>query len=98
MFYNVAYLLVLLYTIEGEELVATVTVSTITIIAASSFAAAAGIIVTLFLIGFLASKELLGATSGSKRKLVGKYLNISIIPLLIGFSIIVALKVAEILA
>ncbi len=79
-------------------MVSTVTVSTITIIATSSLAAGAIIFAIVFLIGLLASKEILGASSDNKRKLISKSLNISIIPLLIGFTIIVALKIAEILA
>ena len=79
-------------------MVATVTVSTITIVAASSLAAGAAVVATLFLIGFLTGKELLGATADSRRRSLGKYLTIGIIPLLIGFAIVVGLKAAEILA
>ena len=79
-------------------MVSTVTVSTITVIAASSVAAGAAIFATIFLIGLLAGKELLGATAGDKHKLLVRSLTIGIIPLLIGFFTIVGLKVAEILA
>jgi hypothetical protein len=79
-------------------MVAAVTVSTITTIAAASFGTGIAIFAILMLIGFLAGKELLGASSGNKQKLIARSLNISIIPLLIGFVIIVGLKVAEILA
>jgi len=79
-------------------MISTVTVSTVTVIAASSFAAGAAIFVTIFLIGLLAGKELLGTSANNRGKFVGKCLTIGIIPLLIGFTIIVALKVAEILA
>lgn len=79
-------------------MVSTVTVSTVVMISAAGFVVSAGIVAMLFLIGLLSSKELLGAASGDKRKLVGRYLNIGIIPLVISFCIIVALKVAEILA
>ena len=79
-------------------MISTVTVSTITTIAASGLAAGIGIFVTLLLIGLLTSKELLGTSSGNRQKLVARSLNISIIPLLIGFLVIVGLKVAEILA
>jgi hypothetical protein len=75
-----------------------VTVSTITTIAAASLGTGIAIFAVLMLIGFLAGKELLGASSGNKQKLIARSLNISIIPLLIGFIVIVGLKVAEILA
>ena len=79
-------------------MVAAITVSTITIVAASSLVASAAVVATLFLIGFLTGKELLGAASDTRRKLLGKYLTVGIIPLLIGFAIVVSLKVAEFLA
>jgi hypothetical protein len=79
-------------------MVSTVTVSTVTVVATSSIAVAAAVFVTLFLIGMLAGKELLGTSSNNRSKFVGKCLTIGIIPLLIGFVIIVGLKVAEILA
>jgi len=79
-------------------MVSTVTVSTVTVVATSSIAVAAAIFVTLFLIGMLAGKELLGVSANNRSKFVGKCLTIGIIPLLIGFVIIVGLKVAELLA
>jgi len=79
-------------------MVSTVTVSTVTTIAAASFGTGIAIFAILLLIGFLTSKELLGTSSGSRQKLISRSLNISIIPLLIGFTVIVGLKVAEILA
>jgi hypothetical protein len=78
-------------------MVSTVTISTVTIIATSSIAAGAIIFAIVFLIGLLASKEILGASSDNRKRLIGKSLNISIIPLLIGFTIIVAMKIAELL-
>ena len=79
-------------------MVSTVTVSTISTIAAASLGVGAAIFLTLLLIGLLTSKELLGATPGNKRKLLARSLSISIIPLIIGFAVIVGIKVAEILA
>lgn len=73
-------------------------VSTVTTIAAASFGTGIAIFAVLMLIGFLAGKELLGTSSGNKQKLIARSLNISIIPLLIGFVVIVGIKVAEILA
>jgi len=79
-------------------MVSTVTVSTIATIAASSFAASIGIFAILLLIGLLASKEVLGASSGARQKFLSRSLIISIVPLLIGFAVIIGFKVAEILA
>lgn len=79
-------------------MISTVTVSTITVVAASSVAAGAAIFATIFLIGLLAGKTMLGASSGNKHRLLVRSLTIGIVPLLIGFFIIVGLKVAEILA
>jgi hypothetical protein len=79
-------------------MVTTVTVSTITIIAASSIVLGIGIFATLLLIGFLSARELLHAGGGARQKLLARSLMVGIIPLLIGFIVIVALKVAEILA
>jgi len=75
-----------------------VTVSTITIVAVSSVVLAIGIFVSILLIGFLGGREILQVSSGEKHKLLARSLIIGIIPLLIGFIVIVALKVAEILA
>lgn len=77
---------------------AVVAVSTVTTVAAASVGTGIAIFVSLLLIGFLTSKELLGTSSGSRQKLLARSLNISIIPLLIGFVVIVGLKVAEFLA
>ena len=79
-------------------MISTITVSTITTIAASSLVAGIGVFVTLLLIGLLTTKELLGTSSGNRQKLMARSLSVSIIPLLIGFAVIVGLKVAEILA
>jgi hypothetical protein len=77
---------------------AVVAVSTVTTVAAASVGTGIAIFISLLLIGFLTSKELLGASSGSRQKLLARSLNISIIPLLIGFVVIVGLKIAEFLA
>lgn len=79
-------------------MVATVTVSTVSTIAGASLAAGLGVFLVLLLIGFLAGKEVLGASSGTRQRRLARSLSISIIPLVIGFVVIVGLKVAEILA
>ncbi len=79
-------------------MVSTVTVTTVTTIAAMGAIAALSIFGVVLLICLLTSKELLMASSGARRKFLGRTLNISIIPLVISFAVIVALKVAEILS
>ena len=84
-------------------MISTVTVSTITTvtsitsIAALGIGASISILAVLLLIGMLTTKELVGASDGSRQRLIGRCLNISIIPLVISFAVIVALKVMEIL-
>jgi hypothetical protein len=79
-------------------MVSTVTVTTVTTIAAVSFIATLSIMGVILLIGLLVSKELLSASDGSRSKFVGRVLNIGIIPLVLSFSVIVVLKIIEILA
>jgi hypothetical protein len=87
-------------------MVSTVTVSTITTvtsitsitsIAALGIGAAITIFAVLLLVGLLTTKELVGASDGSRQMLISRCLNISIIPLVVSFAVIVALKVFEIL-
>ena len=79
-------------------MISTINISTITIIAVSSFVTGTSIIATILLIGFLTSKELLRASIKNKWKLLSTSLNVGIVPLMIGFAIIVGLKVFETLA
>ena len=79
-------------------MISTVTVSTVTTIAAAGLGASIGGFATVLLSGFLASKEVLGASSGIRQKLLARSLIIGVVPLLIGFAVIVGLKVANILA
>ena len=87
-------------------MISTVTVSTITTvtsitsitsIAVLGLGAGISIFAVLMLIGMLTTKELVSASEGSRAKLVGRCLNISIIPLVVSFAVIVALKVFDIL-
>jgi len=78
-------------------MVSTVTVTTVTTIAAIGFAATLGVFGVIMLVGLLISKELLTAGGGSRQKFLSRSLNISIIPLLMSFAVIVGLKVIEIL-
>lgn len=79
-------------------MVSTVTVCTATIVAGSGLAIGAAILCTIFLIGFLTTKELARTSSGNKMNLLSKSVSIGIIPLLICFCVTVALKIVEILS
>ncbi len=79
-------------------MVTTVTISTITVIAAATVVLGIGIFVSVLLVGLLSGRELLQASGSARNKLIARSLLIGIIPLLIGFAVIVALKVADILA
>ena len=73
-------------------------ISTTTMIAVSSFVTGACLVATIFLIAFLTLKELLRTNTAIRLKLLSRSLNIAIFPLLIGFIIIVGVKVFETLA
>ena len=80
-------------------MVTTVTVCTITTIAAAAkFNVGIGVFVILLLLCFLVGQELLGASVGTRKKLLSRFLNISIIPMITGSAVIIGIKVAEILA
>ena len=79
-------------------MVSTVTVTTVTTITAMELVGSLSVLGVLLLIGFLIGKELLSASSGARQKFLARSFNISIIPLLISFAVIVALKIAEVLS
>ena len=74
--------------------VTTVTVSTVTVI---GVAAALGLITTLTLIGLLISKEIATAVPGERGVRWSRTLNIGVVPLLVAFAVIVAVKMVEVL-
>lgn len=75
----------------------TVTAVTVSTVTALGFTAALGLITTLTLIAFLVSKEVATAAHGERNIRWGRSLNIGVVPLLIAFAVIVAVKLAEIL-
>ena len=78
--------------------VTTSTVTTITTIAAMGLTAAFSITAIATLVGFLATKELASATHSSSPQRVAKFLSVGIIPLVMAFVVIVAIKFVELLA
>ena len=78
-------------------MVSTVTVTTVSTIAAMGLIASLSVFAVILLVAFLVSKELLMASTGYRKKFITRTLNISIIPLLISFTVIVVIKIVEIL-
>jgi hypothetical protein len=72
-------------------------VTTVTTVATLTVGAALGAAATIFLIFLLSTKEIVSADMKGRLKAFGRSLDVGIIPLLIVFSLIVALKVLEIL-
>ncbi|GAB6274988.1 MAG: hypothetical protein STSR0004_18530 [Peptococcaceae bacterium] len=83
----------------------TTTTTTVTTVASTTVAAGLGLIATLVLIASLITKELAGALVSSTGKAgmvtlpqaVDRNLNLIIIPLLLTFAFIVAVKILEVL-
>ena len=74
----------------------TVTTVTVTTVTTLGFGLAIGLIVTIALIGLLLSRELAGA-GGDPRLLAWKRTSmVAIVPLLLSFAVIVAVKMAGI--
>ncbi len=78
-----------------------VVISSITTTAVSAvtstegFAASLGVIAVLLLISLVVTKELTSDTDAPRLQRFGRGLNVAIIPLLMGFTAIVAAKVVE---
>ena len=82
-------------------MISTVTVSTITTITtitAMGLAATVSGVAVVALISFLTTKELASTANSSSMRYIGRFLTIAIPPLVIVFGVIIALKVAEVLA
>lgn len=74
--------------------VTTVTVTTTTVLGLTG---ALGLITTLTLVALLIGKEITAATPGQRTIRWGRTLNVGIVPLLVAFAIIVAVKLAQVL-
>ncbi len=78
--------------------VTTSTITTVTTIAAMGFATAISVAAAITLIAFLSTKQLAGASSSRSSQLIARFLNVGILPLIMAFAVIVAVKIAEVLA
>lgn len=85
---------------EGANLVSTVTVSTVSTISTVStvgLAVAVGVVGAVALIGLLATKEMATAHGSVRGRLIARFCDVGVWPLLAAFAVTVALKVAEVL-
>ncbi len=73
------------------------TVTTTITVATLSAGAMLGAMSTVLLIFLLASKEMVDADTRQTLRMLGRSLNIGILPLLISFTLIVSFKILEVL-
>ncbi len=78
-------------------MISTVTTSTVSTITTSAIAGSIALIGILVLLFLLIQKELASSASGTRLKTLGRVLNIGIVPLLMAFVVVVAVRVAQIL-
>ena len=74
------------------------TISTISTVTAMGLTVGLGVVCVLALIALLTTKELASAGQTGNSKLVARFCDIGILPLVVAFGITVVVKVAEILA
>jgi len=77
-------------------MISTVT-TTVTTVATLAAGVALGALATLLLIFLLAAKEIVTTNAGRKLAILGKSLDMAILPLLMTFMLIVAFKVLEVI-
>ncbi len=78
--------------------VTTSTITTVTTIAAMGLTTAISVAAVVTLIAFLSTKQLAGASPSLSSQLTARFLNIGILPLIMAFAVIVAVKIAQVLA
>ena len=78
-------------------MISTVTTTTVTTITALASAGSLALFGILLLLAFLVQKELASATENRFVLILGRVLNIAIVPLLLSFVFFVAVKVVEVL-
>lgn len=76
-------------------MISTVTTSTVTIVTAASIVGSIALIVILILFTLLVQKELAISSSNRPIQRLSRALNVGIIPLVMAFLVIVAVKAAE---
>jgi len=74
------------------------TVTTVTTIAALGLSAAISIAAVVLLMLFLTTRELAGATRRGSSLRIARFVSVGILPLVMAFAVIVAIKIIEVLA
>jgi H+/Cl- antiporter ClcA len=74
------------------------TISTISTVTAMGFTVALGVVCVLALIALLTTKELASAGQSGNSRLIAKFCDIGILPLVVAFGVTVVIKVVDILA
>ena len=79
-------------------MISTVATTVTTITTMIDFGVALGMVAVVALAVFLGVRELAATGKGSTQRFLAKSLDVAIVPLIIAFAVIVAMKVVEILA
>jgi len=77
--------------------VTTGTITTVSTIAAMGLAATVSVAAVVALIAFLTTKELASASLSSSSQRTARFFNVGILPMVMAFVVIVAVKVVEVL-
>jgi hypothetical protein len=78
-------------------MISTVTTSTVSILTTPAMAGSLGLIAILILFALLLQKEVATASPDSRLRQLSRVLNMSIVPLVLAFILIVVYRVAEVL-
>ena len=78
--------------------VTTSTITTVTTVAAMGLTAAVSGAAVAGLILFLVTRELASASGSSTSSRIARFFNVGILPLMMAFTVIVAVKMAEVIA
>jgi len=78
--------------------VTTSTITTVTTIAAMGLTVTISVAAVVTLIAFLTTKELASASLSPSSHLTARFLNVGILPMIMAFAVIVAVRITEILS
>ena len=78
--------------------VTTSTITTVTTVAAMGLTAAVSVAAIVGLILFLVTRELASASGSNASSRIARFFNVGILPLMMAFTVIVAVKIAGVIA
>jgi hypothetical protein len=76
-------------------MISTVTTTTVSVVSTVTLAGSLGLVSVVILLSLLIQKELISSASDARARTLGRALNIALVPLLVGFGLLVALRVAQ---